>query len=343
MDKGNILGFSDSNEQPARAQDQFNAVGAELPAGELIQYWCAVAVGEVLHFTRAAKRLRLDQSAVSRHIQKLEAKLGFKLFERGVRGVELTGAGARFLPYARKALVAAGQGERLAQAVARGTPLELDVAYSPFVDMHLIAQIRKLIGGSLLSAPVRFESVASERLIGRLLDGRSQAAIGILPVEEDVSKVCILREGLFAAIPAGHRLAQQPVIQPASLADDQVIWVFGSRESAASRHLLGLFQRLGYLPQIVEEVQSANEAFGLVREGFGVALVKASELQLHPEGILLCPFAEPELAVETGLMYLPEHRWTFLQEFVSLVGGYLHCGEPALSDQRSGPAESREA
>ena len=40
-----------------------------LPMGELIQYWCAVAVGEELHFTRAARRLHLDQSAVSRHIQ----------------------------------------------------------------------------------------------------------------------------------------------------------------------------------------------------------------------------------------------------------------------------------
>src|ERR1700687_3707817 len=75
------------------------------PLGELIQYRCAVAVGEELHFTRAARRLNMDQSAVSRHIQKLEAKLGIKLFVRSGRGVELTDAGKGFIPYARNALV----------------------------------------------------------------------------------------------------------------------------------------------------------------------------------------------------------------------------------------------
>src|SRR6202162_1766548 len=107
-----------------------------LPLGELIQYWCAVAVGEELHFTRVARRLHLDQSAVSRHIQKLEAKLGIKLFARSGRGVELTNAGQGFIPYARNSLVSASNGERFAQAIARGDPEDFEVAYSPVVDMH---------------------------------------------------------------------------------------------------------------------------------------------------------------------------------------------------------------
>ena len=82
-----------------------------LPLGEFIQYHCAVAIAEELHFTRAARMLHLDQSAVSRHIQKLESKLGTKLFARGGRGIELTDAGIVFIPYARKSLVCAGQGE----------------------------------------------------------------------------------------------------------------------------------------------------------------------------------------------------------------------------------------
>src|ERR1700693_2266310 len=125
-----------------------------LPLGELIQYWCAVAVGEELHFTRAARRLHMDQSAVSRHIQKLEAKLGIKLFVRSGRGVELTSAGKDFLPYARKSLVSASHGERLAQAVSRGEPQEFEVAYSPVVDVHLIAQIRRLVDSARPGVPV---------------------------------------------------------------------------------------------------------------------------------------------------------------------------------------------
>lgn len=65
-----------------------------------------------------------------------------------------------------------------------------------------------------------------------------------------------------------------------------------------------------------------------MREGFGVVFVKTSELRLNPEGIVLRPFEEPELVAETGLVYLPEHRWEYLEELVSLVSSNLRCGEP---------------
>ena len=299
--------------------------------GELIQYWCAVAVGEELHFTRAARRLHLEQSAVSRHIQKLEAKLGIKLFVRTGRGVELTKEGKGFIPYARNSLVSARNGERLAQAMARGDPQEFEIAYSPTVDTHLIAQISSLVEGARLRVRVSFRSVPPEKLTQRLFEGASHAAIGILPVVDDIAKACILREKLFVALPTTHRLAQRRSIHAAHLSDDPVIWTLGVEDSTVSKHLVGLLLKAGYIPNISRQVQSVAEALGFVREGFGVALVKTSELQLHPEGVVIRPFSEPYLVVETGLLYIAEHRWVFLTEFVSLVTQHLNCAEHAPS------------
>jgi DNA-binding transcriptional LysR family regulator len=313
----------------SRAAVAENNLTEALPLGELIQYWCAVAVGEELHFTRAARRLHMDQSAVSRHIQKLEAKLGIKLFVRGGRGVELTDAGRGFIPYARNALVSGSNGERFAQAIARGDPQEFEVAYSPVVDMHLIAEIRSLVEGARPRVPVRFQSVATEKLEARLFEGASHAAIGILPVADEIAKACILREKLFVALPTTHRLAQRRSVHAAQLSDDPVIWTFGVEDSTVSRHLVGLLLKAGYTPNISRQAQSVAEALGLVREGFGVAVVKTSELQLHPEGLVIRPFSEPYLVVETGLLYLAEHRWRFLTEFVSLVTDHLRCTEHA--------------
>ena len=51
-------------------------------------------------FNRAAEGLLMSQSAVSQHIQDLEAGLGATLFERGRRGVNLTKAGDALHDYA---------------------------------------------------------------------------------------------------------------------------------------------------------------------------------------------------------------------------------------------------
>lgn len=59
------------------------------------------AVLEAGSFSRAAERLYLTQSAVSQHIQELEAALNTRLFEREPRGVRLTLAGEILRDYTR--------------------------------------------------------------------------------------------------------------------------------------------------------------------------------------------------------------------------------------------------
>lgn len=59
-----------------------------------------VHVAELGSFSRAAKRLRIAQPALSRHIRMLESELDASLFERNSRGVKLTDSGKMFLQHA---------------------------------------------------------------------------------------------------------------------------------------------------------------------------------------------------------------------------------------------------
>src|SRR5246127_3816152 len=52
--------------------------------------------------TRAADELNTVQSNVTQRIKALEAEIGTALFERHSRGMTLTGAGRRLLPYAQR-------------------------------------------------------------------------------------------------------------------------------------------------------------------------------------------------------------------------------------------------
>jgi len=59
-------------------------------------------VAQELSFTRAAKRLNVDQPWLSRQIMHLEGQLGTELFHRKARKIELTETGLEFLECAEK-------------------------------------------------------------------------------------------------------------------------------------------------------------------------------------------------------------------------------------------------
>ena len=60
------------------------------------------AVARTGGITRAAEMLNTVQSNVTQRIKALEAEIGTALFERHSRGMSLTGAGRRLLPYAHR-------------------------------------------------------------------------------------------------------------------------------------------------------------------------------------------------------------------------------------------------
>jgi LysR family transcriptional regulator, glycine cleavage system transcriptional activator len=81
-----------------------------------------------LSFTETARLRNLTQSAVSHQVRELETRLGEKLFERRGRGLSLSAAGQRYLPFARAALEQLRAGGEALRPARRGNVLTVSVS-----------------------------------------------------------------------------------------------------------------------------------------------------------------------------------------------------------------------
>ena len=89
-----------------------------LPEIRLLQ--SAIVLAEDLHFSRAADRLNISQSTLSKQILKLERDIGFQLFRHNHRAAELTEAGGVFIAEARQVIAHAERSILSARAVLDG-------------------------------------------------------------------------------------------------------------------------------------------------------------------------------------------------------------------------------
>ncbi|WP_442957857.1 LysR family transcriptional regulator [Phenylobacterium sp.] len=134
-----------------------------------------VVLAEELHFARAASRLGIEQSPLSRAIRDLEIDIRVRLFARTRRSTNLTPAGEAFLSTARRILADADAAVREMRAHGAGPTIRLGVAegtggsgLTRFIDA--MANIESGFKLSILERPLRdlIALAAGEALDGLL-------------------------------------------------------------------------------------------------------------------------------------------------------------------------------
>lgn len=102
-----------------------------------LEYFCSVA--NHLSFSKAAEECRIAQPAMSRIISSLEEELGFQLFYRNRRNIELTDAGRSFLDFAVKLISDYSMAALACKDIATGRSSRLTIGCGGF-DISFIRQ-----------------------------------------------------------------------------------------------------------------------------------------------------------------------------------------------------------
>lgn len=157
------------------------------------------AVAQTGSFTKAAENLGTSKSNVGKAVQRLEARLGTRLFQRTTRAVRLTEDGETYLVATQAALNGLREAEQ-ALAARREEPIGR-------VRVDLPAGFGRLLLPTFLQLRQRYPKVTLElSFADRMSDAVGEGwdivvRIGELPQDSDmtVRKLCNLRLGLYAA------------------------------------------------------------------------------------------------------------------------------------------------
>ncbi|QIP83153.1 LysR family transcriptional regulator [Streptomyces sp. Tu 2975] len=179
-----------------------------------------LALSEELHFGRAAARLFMTQSALSRQIQDLERRLGVLLFARDSRTVRLTEAGSALTAEARATVeamgllrVRAGQWARtLTGHVVVGT-IGAEAA------MPYTSAILERLGALHPGITVEVRSLNFTEHLAQLLSGDIDVAFLRPPVPPAIELLELATEPRVATLAAGDPLADRSEICLADLTD----------------------------------------------------------------------------------------------------------------------------
>ncbi len=232
-----------------------------------------VAVADEQHFTRAAQKVHIVQSALSTSIRALEIELGAQLFVRSTRSVKLTPAGKALYEKA-VAVLASVRDARTAVAVVQGLErgsLTIGVVQSigPFLNLA------ELLGTFQAEHPGIEMRVLQGSTTSLMEDVRNaRLDLAIVPLFEplhDVATILIACEALVLACAPNHPLAGSTDVSLSRLANEPFVdflldW--GTR-----RIVDRAFAQAGIERRTMFEVSDLQTAFDLVARGLGVALL----------------------------------------------------------------------
>ncbi|MFJ7311739.1 LysR substrate-binding domain-containing protein [Pseudomonas sp. NPDC098747] len=287
-----------------------------------------VAVAEEEHVGRAAERLHISQSPLSRQIAQLEERLGLTLFERSQQRIRLTRDGQTFLAETRALLTHANRLESLGKRLGRGEEGGLCIGYIENA-MHagVLPNALRVLRVDRPNVHVALYNLSS----AEQLEGLRQRSLDIALVSEpptdddpDLLGFQVLDDPMLLALPEQHPLARQTTLNPTDLADQE--WIGVQPRQDASDEFVSACIRAGFTPDVRMQATEPFTALGLVASGLGIAMIQKGLSHNAPPGVVLREL--PWLAFTTPL-WAAWHRINLrplVETFRKVLTDTVPCG-----------------
>lgn len=234
-------------------------------------------VAEELSFSRAARRLRVAQPALSRAVKELEAALGVAVLERTRHFVRLTPAGRVLLRETAVILEAFEEGWRRTRRTGVGEEGELRLGYIGPPTRGFLGAVLKAYRERYPGVSLHLEERTPERVWEMVAKGRLAAALTRPVVGHEalgLKTLVVREERLGVVVPPDHRWARRTALPWKALAGEALV-ILARREGIGLHDAVlgacrqaGFAPRLGHTPSLIGTVLLYVEAGA----GLGVAV-----------------------------------------------------------------------
>lgn len=260
---------------------------------ELRHLRCFLAVAEELHFARAAEKLHIEQSPLSRTVKELEEELGVQLFIRTSRSTRLTLAGRLFLQHVPRVFTALEQARESVKSAANGFHGQLRIALSDGITPSRLPALLARCREDDPEIEIRLFEVSLAQQLKGLHDDLYDAGFSMADeVGDGIIVEPAWEDELMVAVPARHpalaykRIPLEEVLRyPLVLGDPAVC-------EGHARQIDRILRKQEKEPLVVQHVATFDVMMALVSAGLALGLAGAAHIAASREpGVVGRPLA----------------------------------------------------
>lgn len=283
-----------------------------------LRYFLTLA--EELHFGRAAERLHIAQPPLSQQIRQLEGELGFELFYRTKRKVQLTEAGQVFLGEVQQIMRQLQQAIQVGRQTSRGEIGQLVVGFVSSAAYNILPIILRTFRSCVPGVSIELHELTTDQQLEWLREGRMDVGLLRPPVEENrFSCETIFQESLIVALPEAHLLASQSNVCLTCLANEPFILFPRILAPGLYDLIISLCQQAGFSPKVAQEAIQMQTIVSLVAAEMGVAIVPASLQNLQRIGVIYKTLEEPSQKVAIAIIWRKNETSPTVLRLVEIV------------------------
>ena len=251
-----------------------------------LKAFCVVA--QEMHVTKAAKRLRMKQPALTQQIRLHEKSIGLQLLRRTGRGIALTEAGYFFHKEAETILLSLDEARLKAQEIARGESGHIRIGVTEGASFNpKLAAVFSEFRAKWPEVRLTFSQKQTRDLTQDLRDGRLDAtfmcSVGSSP---ELNTESVFLEDMVLALPRMHALARSKTVSLRALENEPLILIsHGNTEHSLQLSLTAACSELGFAPRILQTSPEFMLALNLVASGLALTFVPAYMTTVHAEAI----------------------------------------------------------